>query len=113
MSEQMGTRGNIFANIPDDIPDELFEEISKRETLKIERIVSQGHSSPEGFWYDQAENEWVILLKGSAGLVFEAEDKPVVLSPGDYIDIPAHVKHRVAWTDPEEETIWLAVHYGS
>ena len=112
MSEQTGTVGNIFANTPDRIPDEWFEDILKAETVRIERIVSQGHSSPKGFWYDQDTNEWVILLKGSAGLAFETEDEPLVLSPGDYIDIPAHVKHRVEWTDPEEETIWLAVHYG-
>ena len=109
----MGTmkRKNVFSDIPDDIPEELFEKIVDAPHLKIERIVSLGHSSPEDFWYDQDNNEWVILLKGSAALLFEGENTPVKLLPGDYITIPAHVKHRVEWTDPVQETVWLAVHY--
>ena len=102
---------NIFKNIPDNLPEELFQEILKTENIKVERIVSKGHSSPDNFWYDQEENEWVILLKGSAGLLFEEDGKFVILKPGDYINIPSHTKHRVEWTDPDTETVWLAIHY--
>ncbi len=104
---------NIFENIPDHIPEELFQEILKTENIKVERIVSKGHSSPDNYWYDQEENEWVILLKGSAGLLFEGDEKVVRLKSGDYINIPSHTKHRVEWTDPDMETVWLAIHYKS
>ena len=102
---------NIFAPIPDNRKDELIEAILQASNFRIERIVSQGHCSPEGFWYDQNENEWVILLKGSAGLRFDDKEELVVLHPGDYIQIPRHLKHRVEWTDADQETVWLAVHY--
>ena len=102
---------NIFKNLPESIPEELIETISETEAVKIERIVSKGHSSPSGFWYDQDKSEYVLLLKGSAGLLFEGAGEIVELRPGDYIDIPAHVRHRVEWTDPDKETIWLAVFY--
>ncbi|MDX2244117.1 MAG: cupin domain-containing protein [Leptolyngbyaceae cyanobacterium bins.302] len=78
--------------------------------MKIERIVSRGHTSPETGWYDQEQNEWVIVLQGEAVLSFEHEE-PLCLKVGDYINIPAHSKHRVDWTDPNQETIWLAIHY--
>ena len=102
---------NIFKNIPEHLPEELFQEILKTENIKVERIVSKGHSSPDNFWYDQEENEWVILLKGSAGLLFEEDGKVVILKPGDYINIPSHTKHRVEWTDQDMVTVWLAVYY--
>jgi len=75
------------------------------------RIVSKGQSSPEGFWYDQDENEWLILLRGSAGLLFEGNDNIIELKPGDYINISANRKHRVEWTDGTTETVWIAVMY--
>ena len=102
---------NLYENMPNHIPQELFQEILKTKNIKVERIVSKGHSSEVDYWYDQEENEWVILLKGSAGLLFEGDEKAVVLRPGSYINIPAHTKHRVEWTDPEMVTIWLAVYY--
>ena len=102
---------NIFENIPGSIPEELSEVISGNGDIRIERIVSKGHSSDSGFWYDPDRSEYVLLLKGSAGLRFEGEKNTVVMQPGDYVDIPAHVRHRVEWTDPEQETIWLAVYY--
>ena len=101
---------NIFENIPAKIPDEIFETLIKGNNVKIERIISKGHSSPKDFWYNQEENEWVILLKGHAKLSFE-KDELIELLPGDYINIPANKKHRVEWTDPENETIWLSVFY--
>ncbi|MBF0121696.1 MAG: cupin domain-containing protein [Desulfobacterales bacterium] len=102
---------NIFEDIPKDLSNELFEDILRSKNFRIERIVSKGHRSPEGFWYDQEQNEWVILLKGSAGLRFENEDKIIELTAGDYINIPSHVKHRVEWTDLDQEAIWLAIYY--
>ena len=102
---------NIFKNIPDHIPEEIFQEILKTKTLKAERIVSKGHSSEISSWYDQEDNEWVLLLRGSAGLLFKGDEKVVVLRPGDYINIPSHIKHRVEWTDPNMETVWLAIYY--
>jgi len=103
-------KNNIFQNIPDSIPDEVIEIITKSESIRIERIVSDGHSSPPDFWYDQDQNEFVILLSGSADLMFKNE-KVLHLTPGDYINIPAHEKHRVVSTDKKEKSVWLTVHY--
>lgn len=101
---------NLFADIPDRLPDELLETLLADGTFRIERIVSHGHTSPAGFWYDQDQAEWVIVLQGSARLEFEG-DEPLPMGPGDFVHIPAHKRHRVAWTTPDEPTIWLAVHY--
>jgi len=101
------TTGNLFQHIPTDLPDEVAETLSASGHARIERIVSRGHCSPPGFWYDQEEDEWVLVLQGGAELEFEG--RTVHLGPGDYLDIPAHVKHRVAWTKPDEPTLWLAV----
>lgn len=101
---------NIFSNIPCELKQEIFESIIKNQAVMIERIISKGQTSPESSWFDQEKNEWVILLKGKAVVVFENQT-PVQLNKGDYINIPSHTKHRVAWTDPDNETIWLAVHY--
>jgi cupin 2 domain-containing protein len=103
--------GSLFEGIPSELPEELFDTISSTDDVNIERIVSRGHASPEGFWYDQENNEFVLVVKGSAGLKLENEDDIVVLKAGDYLNIEAHVKHRVEWTDSTCETIWLAVHY--
>ena len=100
---------NIFAEIPEQLPQELIEEIACGEQVRIERIVSKGHVSPPGFWYDQEDDEWVILLAGEARLLFEDGDKPVSLRSGDHMLIPAHSRHRVIWTHPDQRTIWLAV----
>ena len=102
---------SLFESIPGELPEELFDTISSTDDVKIERIVSRGHASPGGFWYDQEKNEFVLVLRGSAGLKLENEDDIIVLKAGDYINIEAHVKHRVEWTDSTCETIWLAVHY--
>jgi cupin 2 domain-containing protein len=105
------TKKNLFADIPDELKDELVETMLQSSNFRIERIVSQGHSSPEGFWYDQPDNELVMLLKGSATLRFENQPQPIKMKPGDYIHIEKHVRHRVEWTDSEQDTIWVAVHY--
>ena len=103
--------GSLFENIPAELPEELFETICSTSDVMIERIVSNGHASPEGFWYDQVTNEFVLVVQGSAGLKIEGEDDILVLKAGDYLNIAAHVRHRVEWTDRSCETIWLAVHY--
>lgn len=105
------SKKNIFGNIPTKLSDELFEEILTGNTFKMERIVSRGHASPEDFWYDQEENEWVILLQGSANLRFAGTEELIILRPGDYVQIPRHDRHRIERTDPDKETIWLAVYY--
>ncbi len=104
-------RGNLFADVPERVREELFQELAGGPRARIERIVSEGQASPEGFWFDQAENEWVLLLQGSAALRFEGWEEEIVLGLGDWIDIPAHKKHRVEWTDPKQKTVWLAVFY--
>jgi cupin 2 domain-containing protein len=108
----MGDDGNIFEQVPERSPEEQITELLAAPGLRIERIVSTGQASPAGFWYDQDQAEWVLLLTGSAGLLLEREAEPRVLGPGDHLLIPAHIRHRVAWTDPEQPTIWLAVHHG-
>ncbi len=102
---------NIFSDIQKHAPDEVLEAILQTQHFKIERIISHGHATAEGEWYDQDKNEWVLVLKGNAGLLFEGDDETVTMKTGDYIIIPAHQKHRVEWTDPKEDTIWLAIHY--
>ena len=103
---------NLFANLPTNLPDELFTTLLEAGQVRIERIVSHGHASPEGFWFDQDQHEWVMVLKGAARLRLEGDAPPVEMKPGDFVNIPAHTKHQVEWTTPEEPTIWLAVHYG-
>lgn len=100
---------NLFDDLPAHLPEELFSTLLDAGAVRIERIVSHGQASPEGFWYDQNRSEWVVLLKGAARLEFA--DHVLDLRPGDFVDIPANVRHRVAWTTPDEPTVWLAVHY--
>ena len=95
--------------IPANLPSELVTTLLTSENVRIERIVSHGHASPQGFWFDQDQHEWVMVLKGAARLRFE--DETVEMQPGDFMNVPAHAKHRVEWTTPDEPTIWLAVHY--
>lgn len=105
---------NLFRHYPsavDKAEHETFEDLLRRPNLRIERIISTGQASPPDFWYCQPHGEWVVLLKGSAGLLFEHEQTERVLRPGDFIDIPPHCRHRVAWTDGDMPTVWLAVHY--
>jgi len=101
---------NLYEAIPTDLPDEVFEQLAAGGSVRVERILSKGHRSPASGWYDQGQDEWVAVLRGEAVLDFE--DRPsVTLKAGDYLTIPAHQRHRVAWTTPEVETIWLAVHF--
>ena len=100
---------NLFADLPAGLPEELIQILLSTSHVCIERIVSQGHVSPPKFWYDQDEYEWVLLIQGAARLRFD--DELVELKPGDFLNIPAHRKHRVEWTSPDELTIWLAIYY--
>jgi len=103
--------GNLFVNVAHRLADEQIVELLSARNVRIERIVSTGHATAPGEWYDQDRAEWVLLLAGSAGLIVEGEAEPLVLEPGSYVHIAPHVRHRVAWTDPSVPTIWLAVHY--
>jgi len=98
--------GNLFAALAADAAEERFTTLLQAEGFLLERIVSTGQASPPGFWYDQDRAEWVLLLRGSAGLAFEGEPAPRTLRPGDWVHIPAHARHRVAWTDPDQPTVW-------
>lgn len=104
---------NLFANILDNAPDELTETLVHNQSVRIERIVSTGQSSPDGFWYDQTETEWVVLLSGEASLQFEDRTDSITMQRGDFIEIPAGVRHRVERTSKTEPTIWLAIFYDS
>ena len=100
---------NLLRDLPSAQQEEVFESLLTRPGLKLERIVSQGQITPEGAWYDQEEDEWVLLLSGSARLAIEGEGEKD-LAPGDALLLPAHCRHRVSWTDPLRPTIWLALH---
>jgi cupin 2 domain-containing protein len=97
---------NIFAPAQSS-GEEQFDTLLENSSVRIEKIVSHRHSSPEGFWYDQAQDEWVVVLRGAATLEF-ADGELIDMKEGDYLTIPRHVKHRVRQTSPE--TLWLAVH---
>ena len=91
--------------------DELVTALVRAPSVRIERIVSRGHASPPGFWYDQSEAEFVLVVNGRAVVEFDSGER-LNLSPGDYVDIPPRRRHRVAWTAPDENTVWLAIFYG-
>jgi cupin 2 domain-containing protein len=101
---------NIFSNIPENLDREVVERLAGSGQFRIERIISRGHASPASGWYDQETSEWVIVLQGEARLCFD-DQTCVHLREGDYLNLPAHRKHRVDWTTPDRETVWLAVHY--
>jgi len=101
---------NIFENLPVELPEEIFEKVIESKDFLLERIVSGGHTSPPNFWYDQERNEFVLLLAGSAKILYD-NGTSFSLLPGDYINIPAHQKHRVEETNRDQKTIWLALHY--
>jgi cupin 2 domain-containing protein len=106
-------RANLLQQIPATLPVELVETLCRSDHVRIERIVSRGQASSEGFWYDQDWHEFVLLVSGHARLTFADGAPPVELRPGDWLDIRAHVRHRVEWTDPARDTVWLAVHYAA
>jgi cupin 2 domain-containing protein len=105
---------NLLQNLPDASAEEVIETLLESGPVRIERIVSHGQASPEGFWYDQEEDEWVVVLTGAAVVEVAGEEaphqlqRPHRLEPGDTLYLPAHRRHRVTWTTPEAVTIWLA-----
>jgi len=103
---------NLFKNLPDIHEDdaEFFQTIVENSCLKIEHIISKGQATPPGQWYDQDWDEWVILLQGSAGVLFEGDTSSTTLEAGDYFYIPARKRHRVEWTGRNDTTVWLAIH---
>lgn len=101
---------NLFDDLPRLLPKELVQILVRATDVRIERIISHGHASAPGFWYDQPHHEWVIVLKGAARLQFE--NGMLEMQVGDFVNIPACTKHRVDWTTPEEPTVWLGVRYG-
>ena len=107
----MPTDGNLFAELPKSLPDELIENLVEEPGLRLERIVSAGHVTPAGEWYDQDSDEWVVLLTGAAKLRLQAPEEVLVMVPGDFVKISAQRKHRVDWTDSNEPTVWLALHF--
>ena len=111
MAKRQSEPENLLDALPTDLHDELFTAILQGGSFRVERIVSHGHASPPGFWFDQDDNEWVLVIDGSATIEFEGQPEPVELRRGSYLNIPAHAKHRVVSTDPNQKTIWLAIHY--
>lgn len=109
----MSSLRNLFADLPASLDEELVTVLAGNRHVRIERIVSTGQHSAKDFWYEQQENEWVIVLKGKAKLCFEGDNKPVTMGTGDHVLIPAHRRHRVEWTAPDEPTVWLAVFYSN
>lgn len=110
VSETAST-GNLFDELPKSLPEELIENLVVSKNVRIERITSTGQVSPDDFWYNQDETEWVIILRGEAELEFNGQMEKQRLKSGDYVLIPAHRKHRVAWTSSNEPTVWLAVFF--
>ena len=105
------TGGNLFAGLPERTEEEQVQALSAAGDVAIERIVSTGQASPPGFWYDQERTEWVALLRGGAGIRFADEAETRTLRPGDWVEIDAHRRHRIDWTDPNRPTAWLAIFY--
>ena len=110
MGELAVSGGDLFADLPDATSEEQFESLLKRPGVRILRIVSNGQATPDGEWYDQPGDEWVVVLRGSAGVLIEGEDAPRELAPGGYLFLPAHCRHRVNWTQDSPPTVWLAIH---
>jgi cupin 2 domain-containing protein len=109
--ESVAPGGNLFADVPQRLAGEEITTLLASGAVRIERIVSCGQASPPGFWYDQPQAEWVVVLAGRAELAFDGAAATTRMERGDWLHIPAHRRHRVAWTDPAQATIWLAVHH--
>ncbi|OJA54503.1 cupin [Burkholderia ubonensis] len=103
--------GNLFSPEGKRGGDERIDVLVTGQRLNVERIVSTGQASPEGFWYDDSRAEWVALLSGAAVLEFEVDSTLHEMRPGDYVLIEPHCRHRVAWTHAEEQTVWLAIYH--
>ncbi len=102
--------GNLLADLPNAAGGEVLEILLARDGLRIERIVSHDPATAAGEWYDQDDDEWVVVLQGAARIEIEGEAAPRSLTPGDFVYLPAHCRHRVTWTTLDTPTVWLAVH---
>jgi cupin 2 domain-containing protein len=102
---------NLFDDLPAKLPAERIEVLLSAPGLRVERIISTGHATPPGEWYDQDTDEWIVVLRGHARLRIESEPDTRDLYPGDHVLLPAHLRHRVEWTDNAAPTVWLAVHH--
>lgn len=102
---------SLLSDLPERLPEERFETLLETPAFQLERILSLGHATPAGEWYDQARDEWVMLLQGAARLSLEGRDEPLALLPGDTLLLPAHCRHRVEWTPADQVTVWLALHF--
>lgn len=102
---------NLLTDLPVSLHEELIQSLLQTAHIRIERIVSLRHSLPQDYWYDQDENEWMLLIDGSARVRFEDHDETLEMKPGSFVNIPAHRRHRIEWTDSGQPTIWLAVLY--
>ena len=103
--------GNLFSGEAKRDSEERIDMLVTGQRLNVERIVSMGHTSPDGFWYDDSRAEWVVLLSGAAVLEFEEDATLQDMRPGDYVLIEPHCRHRVAWTHEVEQTVWLAIYH--
>ena len=106
----MRTAENLLEGLAASLPEEAVLVLAAGRGVRVERIVSHGHASPPGFWYAQDQHEWVMVASGAARLAFEGRE-PVEMVAGSFVNIPAHQRHRVEWTDPNRPTVWLAIHY--
>jgi cupin 2 domain-containing protein len=104
---------NLFDDIPRVLAAERIDILLDMAAVRLERIVSVGHATPAGEWYDQARDEWVVVLRGRARVRIEGEAEDRALGVGDHLLLRAHVRHRVEWTDPTEPTVWLALVFDS
>ena len=109
MKPPVALAGNLLRDLPDARAGEVTDALVAAPGLRVERIVSLGQASPPGFWYDQPQAEWVVLLAGAARLRFADEPHERALGPGDWLRIAAHRRHRIEWTDPARPAVWLAV----
>jgi len=102
---------NLFEEIPEVLEEELLEPLVETAGFRLERIVSRGHRTPDGQWCEQQRNEWVVLLRGAAILQIAGKETPIRMEPGDFVKLPAGLRHRVEWTDPSCDSVWLALHW--
>ncbi len=103
---------NLFSDVTSKtLPEEVFQTLCQGKSFRLERIISSGQTTPENEWLIQSEDEWVILLAGSAKILFEKNKQEYSLKSGDYLLIPANMAHKVTWTDPNNKSIWLAIHF--
>ena len=110
MSVDRVDAGNLFAALPDARAGEAVDTLLDRPGVRLHRIVSAGQATPDDDWYDQADDEWVVVLQGAAAVLIEGEAAARPLGPGDWLYLPARCRHRVAATDPATPTVWLALH---